>query len=547
MKRLYPLFIIFWASVVSSQSFEFIETNPFNIQLINFMDSSKVALKYDFIDTDKDGDLDLNLMGLGESDSISASQIYNLKFFMEYQENIGTRNVPLFNARENRFSNFSFPKGKGFMIPSSADLNGDGYVDFVVSSEVDLYDSQYLQFQMSDGNGGFVVTNCLDWGLDPFPAYSFLMPKLTDLDHDGDFDILLGGYRRGYDQNNEAIDIPVYFYAKNTGNASQPKFLGWFENPYGLVPITGQSFFTTGDIDMDGDIDLLTFDVNEDDVTIVHYIQNIAGPGQKPRFAAPVVSPFGLPVAGLETVFIFPELADIDTDGDLDLFFMYITDEITELRYYRNNMCVPDGDIIRVSLCQGEVYQYENQTFSVAGDYYIQKENDQGCITVVHLMIEIIPDIQVIVQQNGNVLSAPDVSGYTYRWFDCTTGLIIDMAISKVFTPTYSGLFAVEVTDNSGCKHISDCVSVIIIGTDEIITKIQVQISPNPCDGILRIHHNHSKPVSNVRIYSIDGACVFEGIERDNSVDLSGINNGLYLIRFDFGQEVVVKRVVIQK
>lgn len=40
------------------------------------------------------------------------------------------------------------------------------------------------------------------------------MPKLTDLDHDGDFDILLGGYRRGYDQNNEAIDIPVYFYAK---------------------------------------------------------------------------------------------------------------------------------------------------------------------------------------------------------------------------------------------------------------------------------------------------------------------------------------------
>jgi|GEM_PF-5021745 len=75
MKRLYPLFIIFWASVVSSQSFEFIETNPFNIQLINFVDSNNVALKYDFIDTDKDGDLDLNLMGLGESDSSSASQI----------------------------------------------------------------------------------------------------------------------------------------------------------------------------------------------------------------------------------------------------------------------------------------------------------------------------------------------------------------------------------------------------------------------------------------------------------------------------------------
>ncbi|MBK8621336.1 MAG: hypothetical protein IPN79_06130 [Saprospiraceae bacterium] len=112
MKRLFPLFIIFWASAVSSQSFEFIETNPFNIQLINFMDSSNVALKYDFIDTDRDGDLDLNLMGLGESDSTSSSEIYNLKFFMEYQENIGTRNVPLFNTRKIVFLIFHFPKGK---------------------------------------------------------------------------------------------------------------------------------------------------------------------------------------------------------------------------------------------------------------------------------------------------------------------------------------------------------------------------------------------------------------------------------------------------
>ncbi|MBK8622996.1 MAG: VCBS repeat-containing protein [Saprospiraceae bacterium] len=215
MKRLYPMFIMFWASVVSSQSFEFIETNPFNIQLVNFMDTNKLALKYDFIDADKDGDLDLNLMGLGESDTISASQIYNQRYFTEYQENIGTRNVPLFNTRENRFPNFSFPKGKGFMIPSSADLNGDGYVDFVVSSEVDLYDAQYLQFQMSDGNGGFVVTNCLDWGLDPFPAFSFLMPKLTDLDHDGDFDILLGAIERAMMITMKRLIFRFIFYAKH--------------------------------------------------------------------------------------------------------------------------------------------------------------------------------------------------------------------------------------------------------------------------------------------------------------------------------------------
>ncbi|MBK8622998.1 MAG: T9SS type A sorting domain-containing protein [Saprospiraceae bacterium] len=195
----------------------------------------------------------------------------------------------------------------------------------------------------------------------------------------------------------------------------------------------------------------------------------------------------------------------------------------------------------------GEVYEYENQTFSVAGDYYIQKENDQGCITVVHLIIEIVPDFQVVMQQNGNVLSVPDILGYTYRWFDCTTGLFIDMATSEIFTPTYSGSFAVEVTDDSGCKHISACITVIIIGTNDIIPKIQLHISPNPSDGMLRIRHNHSKPVSDIRIYSIDGACVFEGKSHDNSVDLSGLNNGLYVIRFDFGQEVVVKRVVIQK
>lgn len=418
-------------------------------------------------------------------------------------------------------------------------------MDFVISAEVDLYNSQYLQFQISDGQGGYKKSNCLDWGLDAFPVFSFFIPELTDLDSDGDIDILLGGYRRAYDEVGEPINIPVYLYAKNTGNPKNPKFLGWFENPYGLVP-SGQSFFTSGDVDMDGDMDLLSMELTDDNVSLLNFLENIAAPGQKPRFAPPVVSPFGLPAAAEGETFLFPDLADTDRDGDLDFFLPYINDTIFELRYYENNMCSPEFKTMNASICPGADLTIGNQTFSVAGIYTIKTTNSSGCISLLQLNLTVLPEEQVNVSLDGKILSVPAVAGQTYRWLDCNSGSFFSGATSPNFTAPYTGSFAAEVTNSNGCSFRSACIFVTVSGTDDAADAVQIRIGPNPNNGLLYID-SKSLPVQHISVYTTDGTCVFRAVCNTDYVDLSALSNGLYLIRLDLGKKVVVRKMVIQK
>lgn len=326
-----------------SQSFEYIENSPFNIEVVNLQDSANVAFKYIFHDDDKDGDVDLTLAGIGVFDTTSNNVLFNINYFLEYQENIGNTSTPLYATREKKFQNFNYPDGGSFMVPAGGDLNNDGLIDFIVSAETDLYHTQYLQFQIQNPDGSFTVTNCLDWDLDPFVAYSFFVPELTDLDSDGDLDILMGGYHRDYDENGEPLDVLAYLYAKNIGTPENPAFLGWYENPYGLTP-NGPGFSQSGDLDLDGDVDILNLTIF-DDVSVLNFIENIGT--DKPEFDNPIESPFGLPVAGEEEDFLFPSLVDIDNDGDLDLFLPVSIEDAFELRYYKNTQLSSTEDEIQ--------------------------------------------------------------------------------------------------------------------------------------------------------------------------------------------------------
>ena len=326
-----------------AQIFEYHSDAPFNIEIINSQEVNNLTLLYLFEDADQDGDVDLTLMGLAEQDTTSISLLHNLRYFLEYQENNGNTTSPMFAAREKSYDNFQFPTGGGFMIPDGGDLNNDGLIDFVVSAEIDIYNIQYLQFQIQNPDGTFTVTNCEDWNLDTFNPYSFYVPKLTDLDMDGDLDLLLSGYYSIYDENLERIEIPSVLYAKNIGTPDTPNFVGWYSNPYGLSS-DENSILTSGDLDLDGDMDIIYNGIIDDSVAVFYYRENIGT--TKPEFADPIMSPFGLPVGNGSESFLFTSLVDIDGDGDLDFFLpvTVINDGTFELRYYENTAMVADAD-----------------------------------------------------------------------------------------------------------------------------------------------------------------------------------------------------------
>lgn len=111
-------------------------------------------------------------------------------------------------------------------------------------------------------------------------------------------------------------------------------------NPFGLssTSLNFLSFPVLADFDADGDADLLLGE-SGDGIVRFSYHENI-GTVSEPSFAASQISPFGLQIQG--AYFNNPTAADIDNDGDLDIFtstYEYYTDNnepTLSLLYYEN-------------------------------------------------------------------------------------------------------------------------------------------------------------------------------------------------------------------
>jgi hypothetical protein len=100
-------------------------------------------------------------------------------------------------------------------------------------------------------------------------------------------------------------------YFRNSGGASVPRFDTALFNPFGLQDVGRRSAPTLVDLDNDGDLDALV----GTRLGNLYYFKNNGSP-TNPAFAAPVINPFGLKDVGFDTA---PTLADLDNDGDLDL------------------------------------------------------------------------------------------------------------------------------------------------------------------------------------------------------------------------------------
>ena len=135
-------------------------------------------------------------------------------------------------------------------------------------------------------------------------------PIFADLDNDGDKDMIIGDYYN-------AIQ-----YYKNTGTASAPVFTqqtGTSNNPFELVSTSlGYTVPTLGDIDGDGDFDLLY----GQDADSLSFYKNV-GSNSSPIFVAQTGTDNIFPNIGTVSGNYYDELApsfvDIDGDGDLDV------------------------------------------------------------------------------------------------------------------------------------------------------------------------------------------------------------------------------------
>lgn len=218
-------------------------------------------------------------------------------------------NAQLFNAPVQNpfgFVNDSTSYAGGLV---AADLDSDGDFDLLVGGYYGAF--RYYENTGSSGSPSFSTGQVNPFGLNSVNEFNFM--TAADLDDDGDLDILAGEY---YGQ---------YQYFENLGTASDPLFAAANTNPFGLA---GSGYIALPhfvDLDDDGDYDILS-----GLTSAFAFIENV-GDAANPSFAAPVNDPFGFVFSS--QYFAYPTTADLDQDGDLDLL---VSEYYGNFKYYEN-------------------------------------------------------------------------------------------------------------------------------------------------------------------------------------------------------------------
>ena len=212
-----------------------------------------------------------------------------------------------------------------YVTPTLGDLDDDGDLDLLLGTSKyynDPGEFRYLENQGSASSADFsdVSNNPNPYGL---VSVSYpVAPRLVDIDGDGDLDLFAA------DNNHYIMGLSNDLqYFKNSGSQSSPQF----DTSVSEQSASAVEFPTFGDLDGDGDLDLLLGSTYYSSVFVseFRYHEN-TGDSTSWNFAAASVDPYNL--TGVPD-YAAPVLVDLDGDGDLDIL---VGDNAGDLHYYEN-------------------------------------------------------------------------------------------------------------------------------------------------------------------------------------------------------------------
>jgi hypothetical protein len=185
-----------------------------------------------------------------------------------------------------------------------------------------------------------------------------------------------------------------------------------------------------------------------------------------------------------------------------------------------------------------------NTTYTVTGYQNSCYSNSAVTVKVYQAL-----NTPVVTNVLDTLFSSYSSGNQWYYYYSAIAG-----ANSDQYLPLQTGIYQVQVTDTAGCKSEFSIPSSITLGLAQNDSELKDSyiIYPNPSQGIIyvsseTVHFNVDVEVLTTTGYLVHKQEIIEcSFERPNTINLSHLSKGIYLIRFKTDAGVYEHKISIE-
>lgn len=445
-------------------------TNPFGI--VTSQNPGSMLQFPKFVDLDGDGDFDIL------SAVVAQAGYYSHLTEFRYYENTGTPSNPQFASAV--VNPFGLQSDTSIMHPTLCDIDNDGDLDIMAGNN-QYYGQGNMSFIENIGSANspsFAALQSSPFGLPN--TLGLMLPTFTDLDNDGDFDMLHIDY--GYSG-------AQFRYYENFGTQAQAQFSTATVNPFNL---------SLGNYDLNGILCFSDLDGDSDNDLI------------------------------------------LGTDDDEVLYFENVGIQQPVTYECINYSCVDpgtgNGTYTTLSACQTSCTPPVSFECDWPGNCYDPGDGSGFYATYADCMTDCTPPPTWDCVSPGNCQDPGNGSGNYYTLQDCQNDCAFpatwdcDATLGCIDPADGTGLY----TTLAGCQANCNTTAVMNEALNELT------IFPNPVDNILNI--SSDKKIDRIEIYDALGRIIISENYPTTNIDVKQLESGIYSIAILFGDEKVIKR-----
>ncbi len=166
---------------------------------------------------------------------------------------------------------------------------------------------------------------------------------------------------------------------------------------------------------------------------------------------------------------------------------------------------------------------------STSGTYYDTVSTSGGCDTVVRYIIDVSGAVNDSIYRTGGRLDSWDAFA-NHQWVRCDSNYaLIPGETSRFYIATQTGDYAVIVSRGS-CIDTSDCVNISLTSIES--NPIQnLEVFPNPSSSLIQVVGEFNQAI--YKIYSINGQLIDKSSLTNSSINISGLENGVYFLEIE--------------